>query len=572
MSSMFLWSFLDEKFQGKTPKFIRISWLLLLDLLIAAFLSLALAQPVLNLPAVTGSPSEQIVLIDTSASMMAQDGEPDRITMAQNLVVSMIEAISGDAQLSVYTIGGEFEMVGSTSTMGGRELIKMVRELSPGGIGVDLRGGLAAAQQHADPELVSEVFVVTDGAFQLPDIKDFPLEIRWVFIGYDDSNQAVIDPQLGRLQGGQRELFFRVVNFSDAEVTREIQIRAGGDLIFTRSLTLAPRVILPQLVDLSGELTSIEISLAGSDLVPGDDTAFIGAVDSTGIDVALVAADPFPIDRAISSIPETRLTLFAPDEYAVDLDFDLVIFRGMIPERWPSGTVLVFDPPQENSVIPILPFEPVDTITMVQDSEILEGVDLTGIRWGNAVRIDSLENFEILASAGDLPLLATQSQGGSEIYLFTPLIAEGNFTKHPAFPILLSNLAASSQAVDIQPTFLIGEMFGPNLGKSQENLVLTSPGGEEISGIEGSEISLGVPGSYNLSWRNRFGEQIDVPFGVNQGHLDESNIAPQGWRTGFISEDTEEKTAIQIVEVPLAPWLLVLVTALLVVEAWRAWR
>ncbi|MEJ2759605.1 MAG: BatA domain-containing protein, partial [Anaerolineales bacterium] len=36
VSSMFLWQFLDAKFQGQKPRFVRFTWLLLLDVSLAA--------------------------------------------------------------------------------------------------------------------------------------------------------------------------------------------------------------------------------------------------------------------------------------------------------------------------------------------------------------------------------------------------------------------------------------------------------------------------------------------------------------------------------------------------------
>ena len=63
-----------------------------------------------------------------------------------------------------------------------------------------------------------------------------------------------------------------------------------------------------------------------------------------------------------------------------------------------------------------------------------------------------------------------------------------------------------------------------------------------------------------------------LSFGVNQGHIEESNIAPKDWRIDFIDLDDETEFPAQVIEVTLAPWLLALVIGLLVLEAWRAWR
>ena len=83
VSSLFLWAFLDAKLQGQRPRQLRLTWLLLLDLLIAAVLSLALAQPQIEIPSAFAQDSHVIVLLDTSTSMLANDIAPSRIEVAK---------------------------------------------------------------------------------------------------------------------------------------------------------------------------------------------------------------------------------------------------------------------------------------------------------------------------------------------------------------------------------------------------------------------------------------------------------------------------------------------------------
>jgi Ca-activated chloride channel homolog len=70
---------------------IRFSWLLLLQLLAAAVLVAAAAQPVLS--AGTTLARHSVVLIDVSASMQARDVQPSRLDEAKREVGSIIDQL-----------------------------------------------------------------------------------------------------------------------------------------------------------------------------------------------------------------------------------------------------------------------------------------------------------------------------------------------------------------------------------------------------------------------------------------------------------------------------------------------
>ncbi len=115
VSSMFLWRFLDEKFQGRKISFLHISWLLLLDLLIALLLTLALTRPVVKLPALgTGEHSRSscwmilAVCWPWMAARPALQCQTDRCRSGQRGRPQNPESV-------VITFGGEVEIVGAST-------------------------------------------------------------------------------------------------------------------------------------------------------------------------------------------------------------------------------------------------------------------------------------------------------------------------------------------------------------------------------------------------------------------------------------------------------------------------
>ena len=251
---------------------------------------------------------------------------------------------------------------------------------------------------------------------------------------------------------------------------------------------------------------------------------------------------------------------------------DLVIFRGTVPERWPQGVSLVFDLPIDSDLVPVLDLEAVEALPSTAPDPILDGVDLAGVRWDQAVRVAPEDGFEALASAGSLPLLLRDEAPGREVYIFTPMLVGGNFTKHPAFPILLANLVEQARPFAPQPAYPAGEDFEAGQLLEGQSPELTLPDGDTQKLSPNESFVLVEPGLYKLTSTDKYGQPVEAVFGVNQGDLAESDITPRDWRIGYIEDLKETAGEEQQIDVALGPWLLAVAVVFLVLEAWRAWR
>ena len=571
VSSMFLWAFLEEKFEGEKPKFIQLSWLLLLDLAIAGLLSLAFAHPVVSLPALGGIGVHRVILIDDSTSMLARDATPDRFSMAKEFARSIIDSADNQDEITVITFGGKAEILGSTLQMRDEELTRVVEDLEVLGSGADLRAGLALAQSTAIADLPLAVYALTDAAFQPINTDDFPIDIQWIFIGYDQDNQAVIDPVLDTNQS-KTELFFNLVNFGTSQSEREVEIRVNQEAVQQKKYMLPASSVQPQLVSISGEVETVEIHLLGQDALPIDDSAFISNISAPETRVALVTDAPEPLDRALRSVPGVELAVIQPFEYSTNSDYDLVIFRGWLPETWPSGKVLVFDPPSGDPQLLVEGLEPISGLLNVADHQVLKAVDLAGVRWDYAWMFSGESEFDWLLKSGDQPILILLQEGESEVFLFLSPLISGNFTKHPAFPILLSNLVLYSQNYSPKPIYSLGEVFQLSDVLENQIIQIKSPLADQSLAVTSPQTTLDETGFYTLEMTDSNGEKRQFKFGVNAGDFQESNIRPGEWRLQYTQTQPKVLSGLQIIEVDLRPWLLLLVAFLFLLEAWRAWR
>lgn len=570
VSSMFLWSFLEAKFEGQKPKYIQLSWLLVLDIMVAVFLSLAFAQPMVKLPAIGGQPVQKIILIDDSTSMLAMDGDSNRFSVAKETAVQLLREGNTQNESIIISFGGTSELVGKSIDLGTEGLINKLEGLQALGTGVDLRSGLALALSSASFDLPIEVYILTDAAFESVDIQDFPADIQWIFIGSEQNNQAVIDPALDNRAIGT-DLFFSLANYSAQQVERDLEIRANQQVVDNQTVLMPPMSVQQQIVSITGEIEVVEIQLKGQDSLPMDDYAVLSNLSAPPVQVALVTDFPDPIDRAILGVPGAELTVINPLDFSPNLDFDLVIFRGNLPDRWPSGTVIVFDPPQDHSDFKVTGLETVISPINVLPHDLIEGVDLAGVRWAYVWKIDGDVPGRILLSSEDVPLMLQQQSDQNEIFFFLPQLSSGNFTKHPAFPIFLANSVEYARSYSPKAGYLLGELL--DLGNSREDFLATvqTPLSDAGILIEKGSLALQDVGLYTLRLEDSFGIN-EYQFGVNAGEFEESNINQREWESIITSNEELEPTGMQMIEVNLSPWLLLVVVVLLVLEARRAWR
>src|SRR5579883_1049740 len=103
VGSTLLWQQALQNLQASQPwQRLRITPLLLLQLLAAIFIVLVLARPAIF----TSSPlsGDTIVILQASASMQATDVAPDRFENAKNTITDMIDALGTNDYLSLITM------------------------------------------------------------------------------------------------------------------------------------------------------------------------------------------------------------------------------------------------------------------------------------------------------------------------------------------------------------------------------------------------------------------------------------------------------------------------------------
>lgn len=575
ISSLDLWDFAEVEVRGQKFHPIPPTLLMVIDVLIAIALALALSQPQIHADLAEGRARHMTVLLDDSISMTATDLTPDRFFHARLEAMNLLRGLGPKDVGTVFTFGARPERVGDTRDTDLPELINRVASLQAGGTGQSLRQALALALAGVEPGLPAEIHILSDASFRDPAIDALPHPTQVEVYGSSSQNAAVIDLSVRTFGGSETHVFARFINFGHDSAQRLATLLADGNPIDSSPVTIPPESELTQVWSISGRPASIAVELVGEDALEADDRATRGLPPERAVQAGLVTSSPSPIDRALGAISAVDFEIISPDDYLPGLDFDLTIFRHYLPEEWPSGLVFVIDPPIETDLLTLSgPTKVIEPPIPLKDP-LLTGVDFSGVRWAGKWSLEDFpEEYDVLMRSGEEPLMIRWVEGGSRITLFLTQTDDGNFAEHPAFPIMIANIAQAARGPIIEGQILAGEPIPLPSYLQYPSMRIFPPDGETIQLTRDRPSEwrdTNLPGYYGLELTDPDGRTIALTLGANVGTREEADILPRGWEISAdqstTAVDSEAGAAIN-----LTPWLLGAAALLLLLEAGLAWR
>lgn len=575
VSSLQLWSFLEEEVRGERPQRIPLSPLLLLDLLIAACFTLAWAQPQLEMTVPIPTTRQVILILDVSTSMGAADVSPTRFEQARSEILGQLSG-QQDAIFTVITSGSGTRLLGDSRKDERTVIIQRLQALLPGESGAAVEPALASARALAVPGIPVEAHIYTDAAYSLPaGAIPFDLPLRWHRFGTEGTNQAVIGLSGAPAGANRWTVLARFAAFGGQPARREATLLIDGKEVDRASIDLSSGAALTRSWQVGGQPGVITVRLEGQDLLAADDQASISLPAARELRAVLVAADPAPLDRALRALSGVRLKLVSPDEYRPGLEDDLTVFRGVLPEQWPAGTVLVLDPPPDSPLLPVGEAVDITSQPLAPAGSPLAGLDLNAAGWGKTWQMpESPAGLKPLLAAAGQPLVIGGSVGASQVYAVLVDLQSGNLTQQAAFPLMIAALVASADSAGWPGAIRAGEALSfPPAGQYARVQITTPAGQVEKWGSDQPDqyFPAAGPGVYGIETQDENGVVRKTWLGVNAGDLQESDIRPRAEGTDS-GQSAQADGGVETRPVSLSPWLLGAALFLLAVEAWLAWR
>ena len=526
VSSTLLWEQAIQDLQVNAPfRWLRPSWLLLLQMLILACLALAAARPAVDLPTVSGG--RLILLIDRSGSMSARDGEavepgrtaPSRLEVAKERAAELIDRLRGSgAQAMVVSFGAQSQTVSNFTSDRGL-LRNAIGAIGPTDQPDDIASALkvveafaARGDESGSDGAPPRVVLFSDGGLNR---NTGPLSaaigratFEFVQVGPEPGaaldNAGIValsarrdyeDPSIVRI-------FSRLVSARPEETTASVKLELDGETIEIRPVTIPGLQAdgrlgeSPQSFTLSNTTGGVLVlTLTRPDVLSSDNAAALTLAPPSGARILLVQPGPprttvdLLLIDALRTLPPRDLRRMSGEEYEANAkdrgffqSFDVIVFDRVRPSELPPLPTISFG---ATVPIPGLALEPTGEKVgrfayWLRTNPVMRYVSLNDVAIANPSRIvtpdsesgESDLSVQALASGSEGPLIALLRRGAIRRIVLGFSLESTYWWRDLSFPIFIANavdyltmageLSSGRQYTTTQPI----SIFAPGAGAS----------------------------------------------------------------------------------------------------------
>jgi hypothetical protein len=392
IGSTLLWRKAVHDLQVNAPfQRLRNSLLLWLQLLILVIAIIAICEPMW-----AGSEGEgivQVILVDCSASMAAEEGEGEtRLELARKEAHTLIDNMRKKDRAMVIAFASRARVLSplTDSTEALHRAVDMIRQTDePGRLSEAIRLAQAPTSKAGEysafgnvNELESMKMVMfTDG--RLPDADEVTVDLKSfeiVRIGKVQDNVGIVALDVRRRY--ERPELLSVVanvrNFGSQTVTRDVSLVVDGVLKPPQTVELAPLTSAASLEEMELEsippegneatavfelelatAAEIEVRLSGKDAFDADNRAYAVVTPPRSMTALLVTGGNRYLRAALDALPLEKYDVWSPPEYEKEAEqyekgnkekltidgrclYDVVIMDNYSTSRLPPGSYLFF--------------------------------------------------------------------------------------------------------------------------------------------------------------------------------------------------------------------------------------
>jgi Ca-activated chloride channel family protein len=440
VSALHLWPDQIRDRQANVPwQRLRFSWLLLLQLLVAAVLVMAAVQPALS--ASTTLATHSIVLLDTSASMQARDVQPSRFDEAKRQVGAMIDQLGPQDRMSLITVNSTPAVVASVTGDRGA-LHRALSEVAASNGAADLSSALSVASGLVRAGDDARAYLFSDGILE-PLATSFasglPFPVEYHRIGVSGENVGLTSLVV-RTSAQSRAAYLHVQNFGQQSRSFSLDWRSDTGLIDVRPLTLAGGQSQDLVLPVPAGATSVTARVDSSDNFALDDSVTAIARTPNQFHVLLVTPGNVFLEQALRLRGDFQIDVVAPAAYKSATPYAMTVFDRFSPPVMPDGPFVMIDPPAGSPLAGGTAIgigrvrvsdagDPLLTNVSLQDVHVARSQDLTTSTFGRA-----------LVTSAQTPLVLVRDEPFRQVLVGFD-IHESDLPLRVGFPVLVQNLS-----------------------------------------------------------------------------------------------------------------------------------
>ncbi|MBQ7343617.1 MAG: VWA domain-containing protein [Clostridia bacterium] len=520
VASTFLWR-LSERFLKRRNPLSRITGIisLILQLLLVAALSLAVAHPIIVLP---GAAHEYCFILDGSASMNMQMDGKTRFDLAKEEILKVVDEAKEGSTYTVVYVGGTTEVLLEKADDKSRVSDKLATLQSTDGA-IDYTDAIGVAQGYFDGNPSTRVYLVTDTDYSTVE------NLTLVNVSRGENNVSVEDVIYFRSGKTGLTVSGNIISYgADRLVDVEIYVDGAEEPLSATKVQAFKDVPTPFTFTVEApEFYSVTVKAPIEDSYAKDNSVTVYDIESENSYNALLVSDaPFLIEAAIDAVSTADITVMTTEAYKKEeerlskLDktvngYSLYIFDCYDPATLPSDGSVWFIGPGASvegsgfSVQGEVTLETADTITISSSTASIVR-KLTANMVGDDIYVSKYvkcglyADFTTLYSYKGNPVIFTgvNSYGNREV-VFAFNLHDSDITLSLDYLAMLGNLLDYSFPEVIEKTdYFCGDTAEINVISGCNSIRVETPDGEEIyTDTTGavSEFELTKVGEYKIT-------------------------------------------------------------------------
>lgn len=434
---------------------------LLLQLAILAALVFALGDPRSAVEVVKGR--TLVVLVDTSASMKAKDGDggKSRLELAKLELEKLVRGLGGSDRMLIASMDAVVTPLSPLTGDTGM-LEDALAKLEAVDCRADLSRGLRYAMDTLRGVREPEVVVVSDGG--LDDARDAlgavhlgEAKLSYVPVGKGQRNVAITQFSVRRypLDKARYEVMIEVRNTGDRDEDVELSLYGDEVLVDLTKLHLKAGERLPRFYPaLGGASRTLEARLglapppganavAEHDDLPADDKAYAVLPERRRTKVLAVTTGNTYLEAALLLDEYLEVTTVTPDKAATAMSqkYDVAIFDGVAPALKPGLPALYLDP-KDGGPIKVDAKKPLVEPafdSLERKHPILRWTALENVGIAHGVKLVPGEGDKVVGASSEGPILVAGSRSGTKFVALGFDVRQSDLPLRIAWPVFLLN-------------------------------------------------------------------------------------------------------------------------------------
>ncbi len=576
VGSTFLWRQALQDIQASRPwQRLRITLLLLLQLLAAIVIVLILARPAIFIRGpISGN---TIIILQASASMQATDVAPSRFESAKNTISDLIDAMGPDDHISLISMAHTPQVL-LTQSQDHVQLHAALQRAHVTNQDADLQQALSLATSLAAGQSNPQALVIGDGhVTNTHQSIPVPFPVRYMSVGTDTPNAAIM-ALAARSLHGQLTASAQIGNFSHQSRSLPVELYADNTLVSVQTITLAGGA--------SGSLSwsplkagtrILHARIVTQDALKADQEAWAIVGSSLRGRTLLVTKGNTFLKTGLSLQPNVSLFETTPEKYSSAGNYDLTIFDGFVPPTLPSGNLFFINPPEGNYL-----FGSSDKPTHVgqisagnDTANLLASVDLSSIHVIHAAhQLKPALWAQTIISAPETPLLLAGEDDNRRVAVLGFDLHESDLPLQPSFPILLHNLTSWFLPPPVPENAQVtpGTALTVQVWPGADRVTITAPDNHSTTVVPPFPVTpytdTDTVGIYRVT-QNVHGQTLNGSFAINLFNASQSQLAPAANLPIINSTNVADNTnAIPRQLREIWPWIAAFLLLVLCVEWW----